>query len=214
MVKFLKPALLFLGLFTVISAVAQPMARYQAGVHYTVLEEPVATEAADKIEVAEVFWYGCGHCYNFEPNVRQWEETMPEDVDFVRIPAIWNQTMAIHARAYYAAEQLGVIGSVHQAIFNAMHIDRKRLVSGDEITELFAKYGADKEAVMTALQSYEVTEALKVADAKARAAGVDATPQLVVDGRYRVGTNEYLPQNELFEVVNFLVEKARSERSQ
>src|SRR5690554_1186638 len=86
---------------------AQP-AQYTEGRHYEVLSNPVRTSDADKIEVTEVFWYGCQHCYSFEPLITDWEANLPEDVAFVRSPGMWNELMEIHAQIFYAAEALDV----------------------------------------------------------------------------------------------------------
>lgn len=186
---------------------------YREGVHYHTLPEPVAVDDPGKIEVTEVFWYGCGHCYHFEPRVLEWSKSTPDDVNFVQIPAMWNSLMESHARAYYVAKQLGIKEDVHQAIYNALNIDRKRLDTAESIAELFAEYGAKKEEVIRLFKSADATTYLKQMDARARAYRITGTPQLIVHGLYRIEANQQVPQTEMFKVADFLVDKVRSEKS-
>ncbi|MEX1033947.1 MAG: thiol:disulfide interchange protein DsbA/DsbL [Cellvibrionaceae bacterium] len=185
---------------------------YREGVHYTELAEPVAVEVPNKIEVTEVFWYGCGHCFQFEPRVLKWKEDLPEDVNFVQIPAIWSRPMEAHARAYYTAAQLGILDQVHQAVYNALHIDRNPLNNPEAVAALFADFGADEAKAVEVFNSSQVTALLREADAKARGYQITGTPQLVVNGRYRIEASQQVPQSEMFNVVDFLVERVRAEK--
>lgn len=199
--------------FSALAEDAQSSPVYREGVHYHALPEPVAVAAPDQIEVAEVFWYGCGHCFNFEPRVLEWKKDLAEDVNFVQIPAMWSRIMETHARAYYTAEQLGILDDVHQAVYNALHIHQKPLDSAQEVAALFADFGADEEKVLEVFQSGAATAFLKQADAKARAYQITGTPQLIVHGRYRIEASQTVPQSEMFKVVDFLVQKIRSEHA-
>ena len=85
---------------------------YIEGTHYDLITPAVRTANPDKIGVSEFFWYGCGHCYTFEPMVEQWKKSLPDDVDFRGSPAIWNAAMELHARAYYTADVLNVLDTM------------------------------------------------------------------------------------------------------
>lgn len=183
---------------------------YREGVHYYELSEAVPVEDPDKIEVTEVFWYGCGHCFHFEPRVLEWAKDLPEDVNFVQLPAMWNRVMEAHARAYYTAGKLGILEKVHQPIYDALNIDRKPLDKAEAVAELFAEFGADEKEVVEIFDSTEATSYLKVADTKARAYEITGTPQLIVHGLFRIEANRRVPQSEMFDVVEFLVEKVRA----
>ncbi len=111
--------------------------KYQAGKHYQVLAVPVRTANPDKIEVNEVFWYGCSHCFEFETLIEPWAKNLPPDVDFERTPAIWQPKMEAHARAYYAAKQLNVLDSMHPIIFKTMHVEKHPLENEDQLASLF-----------------------------------------------------------------------------
>ena len=117
---------------------------YEAGTHYDVINPAIRTADPAKIEAAEFFWYGCGHCYNFEPMLAQWKKTLDEDVNFRGIPAMWGGAMELHAKAYYAARVLKVEDKMDQAIFQALNVDRNPLRSEKEIAELFVANGIEE----------------------------------------------------------------------
>jgi len=108
------------------SSVAQ-IEKFVSGTHYTELKAPVNTRDSSKVEVLEAFWYGCSHCFRFEPLIENWHANAPADVDFARFPAMWNALMEIHAQVYYAAEALDALSQVHDPVFNAINIEGNRL---------------------------------------------------------------------------------------
>lgn len=190
------------------SAVAQE--QFEEGTHYEVIETPVRTSDPDKIEVAEFFWYGCGHCYTFEPMLTQWKKTLAEDVDFRGSPAIWNQKMEIHARAFYTAQVLGVLDTMHPVIFQAMNVDRKRLSSEEEIEELFVANGVAAEDFVKAFSSFGVNSQVRQANSRARAAQVSGTPSMMVNGKYRIDTRQAGSQANMLKIADYLVAKERA----
>ena len=117
---------------------------------------PVRTTSGEKIEVGEFFWYGCGHCYSFEPVLEQWKKTLATDVLFKGIPAVWRPDMELHAKAYYTAEALGVLPTMHRILFQAMNVDRKRLASQDEIAALFVANGVTEEDFNKTFTSFTI----------------------------------------------------------
>ncbi len=183
---------------------------YVAGKDYIVLERPVRTLNKDKVEVVEIFWYGCGHCYNFEPLVKQWKKGQPRYVDFHRSPAMWNGLMQTHARAFYTAEALGVSDKLHEPLFTTLIVEKKRLANEQEIADLFVDYGVDREAFHKAYTSFTVNSQVKQADARARSYKIGGTPEIVVNGKYRVTARTAGGQAQMLEVVDFLVEKERA----
>lgn len=195
-----------------LNLVAQETEKYQAGTHYIVLEQPVRTTTPDKINIDEVFWYGCHHCFTFEPMVQAWKKQLPEDVAFTQTPAMWDRggVMRKHAKAYYAAKALDVLDTVHQPIFNALNIEGKKLVSDDEIAQLFVDYGVDKQQFMKAFNSFGVNSQVRQADARARSYGIRGTPEVIVNGKYRVTARMAGGQAEMLEVADFLIAKERA----
>ena len=183
---------------------------FVAGTHYDVIEPPVRAVSADKIEVAEFFWYGCSHCYSFEPMLQQWKKQMPEDVSFRGIPAVWRDVMALHARAYYAAEALGVLDTMHPVIFQAMNVDRKPLASEADIAALFVAHGVSAEDFDKAFNSFGINSQVEQGISVGKAAKITGTPSLMVNGKYHVSSRKASSQSEMLEIVDFLVEKERA----
>lgn len=184
---------------------------YKAGVHYAVLEQPVRTIDPQKIEVTEVFWYGCGHCFRFEPMLHQWSGKLGDDVVFRQSPAMWNKAMEVHARAFYVAQALKVLDKVHQPLFNALNIERKRLADEEELAELFAQYGVDKATFLKTYKSFGVTSQVKQADARARSYKISGTPEVVINGKYRVSARMAGGQAEMLKVADYLIAQERAE---
>ena len=180
------------------------------GTHYDLISPSIRTANPGKIEVVEFFWYGCGHCYTFEPLVSAWKKDLPEDVAFRASPAVWNKGMELHARAFYAAEALGVGEKMHLPIFQAMNVDRKRLASESEIADLFASHGVDEADFGKAFNSFGVGSQVNQANAVARSARITGTPELMVNGKYRVSTRKAGSQANMLKVVEFLIEKERA----
>jgi len=185
-----------------------PRAEYQAGRHYTVLNPAQPTSSSpDKIEVAELFWYGCPHCYSLEPYIQRWKENLPANVEFVRLHATLNPSWRIHARAFYAADALGVLDTMHLKIFEAIHDDGKRLSSEDEIMELFVTNGVDEKEFRDAYSSFAVETKLGRSDTLARRYRATAVPLLIVNGRYTTGGRQAGGNQQMLDVVDFLVAK-------
>lgn len=209
----IKRLLLSLSLLVVtpLIAVAEEAAQsYVEGTHYDLITPAVRTADPDKIEVAEFFWYGCGHCYTFEPMIEQWKKSLPDDVDFQGSPAIWNAQMELHARAFYAAQVLGVLDTMHLVLFQAMNVDRKRLSSEAELAALFTANGVSAEDFGKAFNSFGVSSQVRQANARARAAKITGTPALMVNGKYHISTRKAGSQANMLKVAEFLIEKERA----
>jgi len=199
--------LLFALLLMPLMACAADSDQYQDGVHYVTLPQPVPTQTGDKVEIAEVFWYGCGHCYSFEPLINAWKKKLPEAAELVRTPAIWRNEMKIHAQMFYAADALGLLDTLHEPLFSAMHVDHKRLLSADEIFPIFAGQGVSREDFDKVFNSFKVNSDVRRADARARSYKISGTPELVVNGKYRISSRMTGSQAEMLKVASYLVER-------
>ena len=210
MIKRLLLTLSLLAFGLSCSAAEDAANNFEAGTHYDLINPPVRAVNPNKIEVAEFFWYGCGHCYSFEPNLEQWKSNMPEDVSFRGIPAVWAQKMELHAKAYYTADALGVLDTMHPIIFQAMNVDGKPLASEAEIAALFTANGVSEEDFTKAFNSFGVNSQVSQGIAVGKAAQITGTPALMVNGKYHVSSRKAGGQAEMLEVVNYLVEKERA----
>ncbi|MFT4863765.1 MAG: thiol:disulfide interchange protein DsbA [Pseudohongiellaceae bacterium] len=208
--RLIQMAAVLIMLPVSLSSFAQ-IERFVAGTHYVELDNPVNTRDASKIEVIEAFWYGCSHCFRFEPLVVNWEETAPDDVDFTRFPAMWNGLMKIHAQVYYTAEALDALGTVHEPVFDAINIKGNRLQSEAAIGELFAEHGIAKADFEKSFNSFSVRTKVNQAEKRMQNYQIRSTPNMIVNGKYVITTGEAVKtQADMLEVVDFLVQKERA----
>ena len=195
------------------AAAEDPAKTYLAGTHYDVITPALRPDSADKITVTEFFWYGCGHCYSFEPLVQQWKKGIADDVQFRGIPAVWRDNMELHARAYYAADSLGILDKMHPVMFQAMNVDGKQLASKAEIATLFAANGVSEEDFTKAFNSFGVDSLVRQGISTGKAAKITGTPALMVNGKYHVGARKAGGQANMLKVVDYLVEQERAAKA-
>ena len=185
MIRFL-PALF--ALLLPLSALAAPAAPV-AGEDYVLIDDgqPYQPLAGKKIEVVEVFGYWCHHCAEFQPQVEAWKQKLPADVRFTYVPAVFSDDDAL-ARAYFAAADAGALGSTHDEMFRAIHDDRILAANAtiDEIAWFYGEHGLVPARVKAAMASPATTARLQRAREFALRSGVEGTPSLVINGRYRV----------------------------
>jgi protein dithiol oxidoreductase (disulfide-forming) len=214
MMKRIAQLSLFLALLPLAFSSYGQIEKYVAGTHYTELPAPVNTNDANKIEVLEAFWYGCAHCFRFEPLVVNWDKNKAPDVDFVRFPAMWNALMKIHAQVYYAAEALDALDVLHEPVFNAINLEGNRMQTEAQIGDLFAKFGIAKADFEKTFNSFSVRTKVNQAEKRMQDYQIRSTPNMIVNGKYLVTTGEAVTtQAEMLEVVDFLVQKERLAKS-
>ena len=182
---------------------------WEEGTHYQKLDTPVRTDSNGKVEVAEVFWYGCPHCYNFKPVVEAWEEGLAEDVEFVMMPAALGRSWEPHARAYYALEAMGQLDKVHDALFEALAGERRPLNTPEALADFVAGYGVDADAFLKNYQSFGVNARMQQAQSKIRGARITGVPTMLVNGKYKVSASMAGSHEATLEVVDYLVAKER-----
>jgi thiol:disulfide interchange protein DsbA len=164
-----------------------------------------------RIEVAEVFGYTCPHCARFEPQLQQWKSRQAKDVQVVVVPAAFGGSWDAWARVYFAAEKLGVLGRSHRAVFEALHLHGTlpRNATAQELAAFFAGVGVDGEAFRAALAAPDTDEKLRRSARYIREAGLEGTPALVVNGRWRIQPNSF---DEMLRIADWLVERERAAR--
>jgi len=159
------------------------------GVHYVRLAEP-APATAGKIEVIEFFWYECPHCNALEPALDAWARRLPDDVAFRRVP-VWfrEEPFGPQQRLFYTLEALGLVPTLHRKVFQAIHGERTRLRTAEEVAAFALKNGADPIAFMTTYNSFGVQTKAQQARQTASAYKIDAVPAMGVQGRYYTNGN-------------------------
>ena len=204
--------LALVAIFLVFAAAFARAEEYVVGEHYDLIS-PAIRGSSDKIEVTEFFWYGCSHCYSFEPKLAQWKKSLPDDVEVVGSPAIWRSIMETHARAFYAAEVLGVLDKVHLPLFQAINLDRKPLATEKDLASFFASHGVSADDFSKAYNSFGVGSQVRQASARAKAARISGTPEMMVAGKYRISARKAGGQGGMLEVAEYLIEKERAARA-
>ena len=188
------------ALFSPLAAFAQPRG-------YIELNPPLPVDAGDKIEVLELFWYGCIHCYNLEPALDAWLKRLPADVQFRRVPAIFSGPMAHDASIFYTFEALGVLNKLHRPFFDAIHRDHLRTDNSQALAEWLQKNGVDPKKFDETLKSFGIDSKTKRAAKLTVAYKIDGTPAMTVQGRYTVSAGDGM-----LNTVNTLIDTVRKKK--
>jgi thiol:disulfide interchange protein DsbA len=165
----------------------------------------------DQVEVAEAFMYSCPHCAAFESHITAWSKRKPANVAFVRLPVNFNPTAALHMRAYYAAEELGVLDNIHQAFFDEIHVRKNPLADVDSLTAFFVAHGVDEKALKDAMSSFAIDARARKTETLLRRYQISSVPAIIVNGKYRTDVGMAGGYDRAFEVVEFLVHKEQAE---
>lgn len=179
---------------------------------YDPVAKPFTVSTGDKVEVAELFWFGCGHCFALEPHLKKWKTKMPENAQFVKVPAIFSARWEFHGQAFYTMEALGVPEKAYDEFFHSIHIKRKNINSLSALVEFLEPFGKSKEDVESTFSSFAVDTKMRNAKKITRASGARGVPAIVVDGKYLTSQTHAGGSPQLFEVVDQLVAKAAAER--
>lgn len=157
------------------------------GIDYEAMPLPAPTYGHGGIEVAEVFSYGCIHCAHFQPLVTAWQKKLPKDVRWEYVPADFGGVWNVFARAYYAADRLHVLGKTHDAVFRAVH-EEHAIANGtpEEVAAMYGKFGVDPAKFLAAMNDPSTDQRLVHARQFVLATGIQGTPTLIIDGRYRI----------------------------
>jgi thiol:disulfide interchange protein DsbA len=197
-------------LFLIVSSVsfvslAMPLA-YVEDVHYKKTEQLLATQSADKIEVVEMFFYGCPHCFNLESSVEEWKKDLPDNVSFRYVPAVFKDSWAPLAKAYYAMEKMDLLDKLHGPLFEAIHFEQRKIYTEETIADFVVEHGVDRDEFLSAMNSFAVKTAVNKAKKLTEASGISGVPALIVNGKYMTGAALAGGEEEIFNVVDFLIE--------
>ena len=186
---------------------AEVSAQYTEGQQYHIISTPIPTQAPEgKVEVTEIFWYGCPHCYHLEPTVNQYLKEKPENVFFNRVPATLSATWAFHAKMYYVGKMLDPDGThnVHTKIFDAFHKQRRRVENDDAMRRFFESLGFKLDDVNNALKSPDLAAMMNYAREVNDKSGLDSVPTIVIKGKYLTGPSMMTGNDKLTDVINYL----------
>lgn len=211
--RFLLLLPLLLGLFIAcLPSVASAQAPVAGKDYVEIPGGQPFTPFASGIEVVELFGYTCIHCANFDPHLQEWKRRLPADVRFQPLPVALAGFWVPYARAYYAAESLGVLDRTHAALFKALHQEGSLPIqnaSASEIATFYARHGVDPARFVAAMNSPEVAAKVEQTNRFAMRSGIEGTPTLVINGKYRVMGRSF---DDTLRIADYLIARERNAR--
>ncbi len=184
-------------------------ASFKEGVDYEILPQAGKVDVPGKLEVREFFWYGCPHCFQLEQPLSAWSKQLPADVNFVKTPAPMNNNWVPHAHAFYVAESLGKLDEVSDKLFHALHVKKERVFEQAQLASFFTQFGVSEQEFDKLYNSFAVRVKVRQAGALAKTYRLRGVPALVVNGKYLVKAKQGQPEQSLFPVVEYLLDKER-----
>ena len=186
-------------------------AQFLEGKHYEEIKPPLSTSApSGQIEVLEFFWYGCPHCFEFEGHIAQWIKEQKSYVSFARVPAVFSDTWFTHAKAFYAAAELGILPKSHFTLFETLHIKGEKVYTEEAVINFLTNFGVNQQKVRKIFDSFATTNRARKAETLTKKVGISGVPSMVVNGRYRSSARLAGGYDKLLELVTFLAEKEYS----
>ncbi len=201
-------AALCLSLAFIVSAQAE----LQQGKQYILVSPAQPTETGKNIEVLEFFSYACPHCHELEATLNPWVKKLPQDVTFRRLPAVFSDTYMIYAKIFYAVEAMGVMDKQHAAVFNAVHVQHINLSNEKILLEWVGKQGMDSKKFADIYASFSIVSKAQRAKQLSRAYGITGVPAIVVEGAYLTSASQTGGHEQMFPVLDELINKVRQQR--
>jgi thiol:disulfide interchange protein DsbA len=202
-------------LFAATAQASQPV----AGKEYLLVRPPQPTDSGNKIEVMEFFWYGCPHCNSLQPSLERWLRNKPADVEFKRVPAVFQDSWVPLTRAYYTFEAMGLVDKLHQEMFATLHKQRINLKDANAIFDWAAGKGVDRKKFADTYNSFGVNGRTQRSIELTRKFDIPGTPALVIDGRFLTApsmtlkSERVIDYDRFFAVVDALIAEARKGKS-
>ncbi len=190
---------------------------YNEGTDYSLINPAVKTSSPDKVVVTEMFWYGCPHCFRFEPFVEEWSANLPDGVEFEQVPSILNPRWSDHARTYYTLLLMGELehekqeDNIHRKLFDAIHVDRQRLDRLDPIANFMGSQGIDETRFRQTYSSFQVDALLRKNLKKEQKYGHNGVPSVIVNGKYLTSGSMAGSNERLIKVIDYLVARELSQ---
>ncbi len=184
-------------------------ANAQSADGYKIIERPLSTADSSRVEVLEFFWFGCPHCYAFEPSINNWADSKPDYVNFVREAPALNRAWEPHSRTFYAAQALGIVDGMFDELFNTIHKEKRPMRDPKKIAKFVESLdlGVSREEFLKAMDSFGVNASLKRSMSKAIQAGVSGVPSIVINGKYITGNTIAGSHERIIDVINELAAK-------
>ena len=204
--KYIFTLVSFIVVALAIGPAAAQDGQYVEGKHYVRIDPvvPPLENSESKHEVVELFWYGCSHCYDFEPYVNKWKDSKSSDVSFIRVPAIFNARWEQHARAYYSLELMGELDKAHELLFNGIHEQGRGLHDLDSMARYFAANDIDETQFRESFNSFAVETKINRAKQLVRQYQITGVPTIIVDGKFKISASSAGGYQQLVEIIDSL----------
>ena len=212
MISFSKRAFTLLTLLCLSGLVGAQSQKIEEGFDYRILPIAQPVETKGKVEVIEFFWYGCPHCYDFEPELTSWMKRQPKDVTFRRVPVAFRDDFMPHSQLFYALEALGKGDALNEKVMYAMHKENKRLLTESEIADWVALQGIDRNTFLATYRSFAVASKARAAKQLAEAYRIDGVPTIVMQGKYVTSPSIAGTKAKAIAVMDYLEEKIRKNK--
>jgi thiol:disulfide interchange protein DsbA len=201
-----------LAIGALLPVVARAQNKPTEGTEFKLVQPPQPVESGNKVEVLEFFQYSCPHCFAFNPDLEAWRKKLPTDVEYKRIHINWDNSTLNHTKIYYSLEQLGKVNEVHEKVFTAIHVNKKRMLDPEEIADLMAANGIDRKQWLDMFNSFSIATRASKAMQIWRGYKIDGTPTLGCDGRFITSPSMVGSRTGSLAVLDFLIQRARTER--
>ena len=195
----------FALLFLLTGPGAQAQQVFVEGADYQAISPAVKTSQPDKVVVTEMFWYGCPHCFRFEPYVERWSANLPDGVIFEQVPSVLNPRWTEHARTYYSLKMMNALDKTHRALFDAIHVKRQRLTSLDTLAGFVAEMGLDEKQFRDNYFSFPVETQIRKNVQIEKRYGHRGVPAVIVNGKYLVSASLAGSNERMIQIIDYLV---------
>ena len=206
--KNYKNLLLSIFGFVLIAFNTNLQAEYELGKDYQLIDNPLPVRQDGMVEVSEIFWYGCNHCYSFESTINNWDANKPDYVKFSKMPVTWSQIHQLHASLYHTIEALKLGKGAHTAVFTTIHKENNFLGSQKSVVKFLSKLGVDEEKSKQYLNSFAVKQKVSRGIQVSRQLRITSVPMIIVDGKYMIVSKS--SRQEMLDVLDYVIELQKS----
>ncbi len=211
MISFNRRLITFLALISLSGIAAAQAQKYEEGLDYRVLPVAQPVETKGKVEVIEFFWYGCPHCYDFDPDLMAWVKRQPKDVVFRRVPVAFRDDFLPHSQLFYTLQAMGK-SNLDIKVMDTIHHSNNHLLTESEIADWAVTQGLDRNTFLTTYHSFAVVSKVRAAKQLAEAYRIDGVPTVVIQGKYVTSPSIAGTKAKALLVMDYLVEKVRKDK--
>lgn len=211
MISLNRRLITFLALISLSGIAAAQAQKYEEGLDYRVLPVAQPVETKGKVEVIEFFWYGCPHCYDFDPDLMAWVKRQPKDVVFRRVPVAFRDDFLPHSQLFYTLQAMGK-SNLDIKVMDTIHHSNNHLLTESEIADWAVAQGLDRNTFLTTYHSFAVVSKVRAAKQLAEAYRIDGVPTVVIQGKYVTSPSIAGTKAKALLVMDYLVEKVRKDK--